>query len=188
MEIVVLVVIPSLLLIVWAVWYLRRYYKAQHAAFDRYAVPLLPIVAGTVEKQTIRGTYAGLPVVARIRGLSVSQTGEDGYRYEFRIELATGAGGADWSLAGADARAIRSKDPSLAARLGAAGVADAMERWPGDLGVPAIANEAKLGRLVAATRVPGVDGWPQAPTFTAQLECLAAIAAANRAANQMTPA
>lgn len=73
MEIIVLAVIPAVLLTAWAVWYVRAYYKGQREAFEQYGLPLLAVIGGTAEKQTLKGTYAGAAVTAYKRALSQSR-------------------------------------------------------------------------------------------------------------------
>ncbi|GAC1420606.1 MAG: hypothetical protein NVSMB5_13160 [Candidatus Velthaea sp.] len=187
MEIIVLVVIPTVLVTVWAVWYIRRYNKTQREAFDQYAVPLSAVIGGTADKQTLRGTYAGAAVTAYKRALSRSQTDESGYQFEFRIELASQAGGADWSLSGTDAEDIISKEPALRARLIGACAADALSRWPSGFGIPVFSYSAQRGVLEAYTRVERNDIWPDAALFKAQLESLTELDRTNRAANRLEP-
>ncbi|GAC1572406.1 MAG: hypothetical protein NVS3B7_03120 [Candidatus Elarobacter sp.] len=183
MDVVIFALVVTLLVVGVSVWYVRGYYGRRQRAFERCATPLLPVIGGSVDKQTIRGTYAGAPVTAKIVGLSMSQADETGYQYDFRVALADVGGASEWSLRGTDARQIQSKDAAVIAGLTSSGAIEAMERWPSGYGTPVVHFQPKVRTLEASTRVADYDRWPDPATFAAQLDALAALAQSNRGAN-----
>lgn len=164
------------------------YLKRSYAKYARLWGEISGIIGGTARGNKMFGTYAGMPVAARVDSI----TGDTSTSYFFEVVMTAPAEGKDWSveyggqgLLGRGPRSwyIKSKDEALKQRLETAGALAAVERQgTGD----AVAYKAKHGALTFRSPVNSPYAIARPDQFTAQLALLQRLAAANREAQGVT--
>lgn len=154
---------------------------------DRYGKrwePLAAIIGGSAQGSRLKGSYQGLPIMARIGG-----EGDETPNYFYEVTVTLGPAPKDWALSftgekflgsGTKAWRIKSKDDDLRTRLADAGAVAAVQDWPNH---PEITFKGKTGTLHYWQRASGMYDLPSVEAFQAQLELLAKLSAMNRQAN-----
>ena len=169
----------------WITWI---YLKRSYAKYAQLWSEISGIVDGKPNGNKMSGTYAGMPVAARVDSI----TGDTSTSYFFEVVMTTPAHGKDWSveyggqgLLGRGQRSwyIKTKDETLKQRLETAGVVAAMETW--SQGVT-VAYKAKSGALTFRSPVNSAFGIASPDQFTAQLDLLQRLARVSQHAGVAT--
>lgn len=153
-------------------------------AYGKLWAPLIPLVNGSAQGSRLSGTYAGMPVSARLAG-----EGGEAPAYHYELTLTHGAATGDWALSytgekflgtGVKTWRVKSKDDALARRLTESGAVTALQTWGSQ---PEITYKSKSGTLHYWQRVDGMYDVPSPEEFAAQLDLLSNLANLNRQVN-----
>lgn len=166
-------------------WFLIWSTRKSNAEYAKLWGRIAGLVNGTSKGNRMTGTYQGAPVEAEIKMFS----DDDETTYYYKLSLAPGGRGQDWSVryggerlfgSGKQHWHVKTKDDALKARLVAARVLELVAVRPQHTEVN---YKAKLGTLVYQEDATGAFDVPAPEEFKAQLELLARLADVNRQVN-----